>query len=83
MGLEYKINVLEALKAKGYNPIRLRREKLLPESTIQKLRHGQAISWSSIEQICSMLNCQPNYFLIYKSVPGQAGITAAQDDEEA
>ena len=66
MALEYKINVLDALKAEGYNTNRLRREKLLPESTIQKLREGKAISWSSISQICGMLRCQPDHFLIYK-----------------
>ena len=65
MALEYKINVLDALKAEGYNTYRLRREKLLPESTIQKLREGRAINWSSISQICGMLRCQPDHFLVY------------------
>lgn len=66
MALEYKIDVLKALKDSGYNPFSIRKEKLLPESTVQKLREGKPISWSSISQICCMLNCQPNHFLEYK-----------------
>ncbi len=63
MPLIYKINVLQALKDKGYNTTKLRKEKILAESTIQKLRDGKPISWANIAQICDLLCCQPNYFL--------------------
>lgn len=63
MALEYKIDVLQALKDKGYNTNRLRKEKLLPESTIQKLREGKPINWASISKICLLLECQPGDFL--------------------
>lgn len=63
MPLVYKIDVLQALKDKGYNTNRLRKEKILAESTIQKLRENKPISWASIAQICDLLNCRPNYFL--------------------
>lgn len=59
MPLQYKINVLAALKEKGYNTNRLRKEKLLGESTIQQLRKGELVSWSNIDRICTMLECQP------------------------
>jgi putative transcriptional regulator len=64
--LKYKINVLEALKEKGINTTRLRREKLLSEGAIQRLRTDQPISWSNIEQICKLLDCQPSDFLTYE-----------------
>lgn len=64
MPLLYKIDVLQALKEKGYNTSKLRKEKILAESTIQKLREGKPISWSNIAQICTLLECQPNYFLV-------------------
>lgn len=67
MALEYKIDVLQVLKDKGYNTNTLRKEKLLAESTIQKLRCGEPISWSNISKICSLLNCQPDYFLEYRN----------------
>lgn len=67
MPLVYKIDVLQALKDKGYNTNKLRKEKLLAESTIQKLREGKPINWTNIAQICTLLECQPSYFL--ESVP--------------
>lgn len=63
MALVYKIDVLAALKEKGYNTNRLRKEKILAESTIQKLRDRNPISWANIAQICELLDCQPNFFL--------------------
>ena len=64
--LRYKIDVLQALKDKGINTTRLRREKLLSEGAIQRLRSNQPISWANIEQICKLLECQPSDFLIYE-----------------
>jgi putative transcriptional regulator len=66
MSLVYKIDVLEALKERGYNTNRLRKEKLLAESTIQKLRKREPISWANINQICQLLKCQPDYFLLHE-----------------
>lgn len=63
MPLVYKIDVLQALKDKGYNTVKLRKETPLAESTIQKLREGKPVSWANISLICELLNCQPNYFL--------------------
>ena len=65
MPLKYKINVLAALKENGYNTNRLRKEKLLGESTIQQLRNGELVSWNNIDRICSMLNCQPGDLVEY------------------
>ena len=56
MPLVYKIDVLQALKDKGYNTNRLRKEKILAESTIQKLRENKPIRWANIAQICDFLN---------------------------
>ncbi len=65
MPLGYKIDVLQALKDKGYNTNKLRKEKLLAESTIQKLREGKPISWANISQICELLHCQPGDIIEY------------------
>ncbi|MBP5718333.1 MAG: helix-turn-helix transcriptional regulator [Abditibacteriota bacterium] len=59
MSIKYKIDVLSALKKAGYNTTRLRREKLLAESTIQKLRNKEPVSWANIDRICKLLDCQP------------------------
>lgn len=66
MPIKYKIDMLAALKTAGYNTTRLRREKLLSESTIQALRIGKMVSLENISRICSMLKCQPGDILEYK-----------------
>jgi len=63
MSLIYRIDVLGALKEKGYNTNKMRKEKLLSEGAIQSLREQRPISWDSIARICAMLNCQPGYFI--------------------
>lgn len=57
MPLIYKKNILDSLKEKGYTTYKLRNEKLLSESTIQKLRQGEGISWENIETLCRLMNC--------------------------
>lgn len=59
MPLIYKIDVLQALKEKGYTTYKLRNEKLLSESTLQKLRTNKGVSWENLESLCTLLDCQP------------------------
>ncbi len=66
MPVKYRIEILPALKGAGYNTTKLRKEKLLGESTIQQLRKGELVSWANISRICSMLNCQPGDILVYE-----------------
>lgn len=64
--LKYKINVLEELKKKGYTSYTLRKEKLLGESTIQKLRAGEGVSWDNLETLCRLLDCDIGELLEYQ-----------------
>ena len=63
-GMKYKIDGLAALKEKGYNTNRLRKEDQLSETVIHSLRHNQPISWKNIEKVCVVLGCQPGDILI-------------------
>lgn len=65
MPLIYKEDVLTVLKDHGYNTTKLRKERLLSEGTIQSIREKKPISWSNIEKLCQLLECQPNSFLEY------------------
>lgn len=65
MSIRYKIDVLAELKANGYNTTRLRKEKLLAESTIQQLRENKLVSWANIERLCKLLECQVGDILEY------------------
>ena len=63
--LTYKIDVLAELKKKGINTNKMRLEKLLSESAIQRLRKNASINCESIDKICKMLDCQPGEILEY------------------
>lgn len=65
MGMNYKIDILAALKSAGYSTYRIRSEKLLAESTVQKLRTGDMVSIDNLSQICRLLNCQPGNLIEY------------------
>lgn len=65
MPLKFKIDILNELKQAGYNTVKIRKEGLLSQSTLQKLRDGGQLSWSNIETICRLLDCQPGDILEY------------------
>lgn len=64
-GINYKIDVLEALKERGWSTYRLRREKVLAESVIQQIRRGDLVSQEKLARLCEMLSCQPGDLLEY------------------
>lgn len=66
MSLKYKTDVLSALKNAGYTTYRIRKEKILSESTVQKLRYNKPISWENIETLCRLLDCQPGDFIVFE-----------------
>ena len=57
--LKYKVDILAALKEKGYNTNKIRTEGLLSQSTLQKFRNKQGVSWENLETLCKLLDCQP------------------------
>lgn len=61
--LVYTINVLQALKNKGYNTGVIRKKHLLSESTLQRIREGKPLASSNIDTICGLLECQPGDFI--------------------
>lgn len=63
--LRWKVDILDALREKGYIPHRLRLEKLFGEATIQKMRHGQLVSWAEFNRLCGLLDVQPGELLEY------------------
>lgn len=69
MPIQYKVDVLAALKDKGFTTYRIRKEKLLSESTVQKLRSRNPVAWENLETLCELLHCQPGDIVEY--VPDQ------------
>ena len=69
MPIKYKIDILEALKSAGYNTGKIRREKIMGESVVQKLRGKKPLSWNELDTICKLLDCQPGDILEYEEAP--------------
>lgn len=81
MPVLYKIDVLAALKEKGYNTSRIRNEKLIGEATIQRLRHKQSVSYDVLAKLCELLECQPGDILEY--VPGSDNEQSGGENQSA
>ncbi len=65
MAIKYKIDVLQALKDKGYNTTRLRRDKIIGESYLTQLRHNELVSWSVMNKLCELLECDISDLIEY------------------
>lgn len=65
MSIRYKIDILAELKKIGYSSTRIREEKLIGQSYLQQLRHGELVSWKTLDTICFLLECQPADLIEY------------------
>ena len=65
MGIRYKIDIMARLKERGYSSTRIREEKLIGQSYLQQIRHGELVSWKTIDTICALLDCQPGDLMEY------------------
>ena len=66
MPIKFKVDVLEMLKDAGYTTYRIKKEKLLAESTVQKLRNDEMVSIDNISRLCQVLQCQPGDIIVYQ-----------------
>lgn len=65
MPIKYKIDILAALKAAGYSTYKIRKEKIMNESTLQKFRNGEIVTADNMAIVCRLLGCQPGDILEY------------------
>lgn len=63
--LRYKIDILDALKQVGFSSYKIRKDKLIGEAQMQKIRIGEIASKDTLNTICRLLNCQPGDILEY------------------
>lgn len=66
--LQYKIDVIAALKDKGYNSTVILRDNILSQSAMQKLRKNEIVGIKTLEQLCGLLDLQPGDLIEYKKV---------------
>ena len=68
--LRYKVNILDELKKAGYSSYKLRKDKVLGEATLQKIRTGDtSINLETLGIISELLQCQPGDLVEW--VPGE------------
>ena len=65
MAITYKIDIMEALKQRGYTSYQLRKEKIIGERQIQQIRNGEIVSVACLDKLCRLLNCQPGDLIQY------------------
>lgn len=63
--LRYKIDILDALKKIGFTSYKIRKDKIIGEAQMQKIRTGEIASKETLNTICRLLDCQPGDILIY------------------
>lgn len=61
-------DILKKLKESGYSSARLRKEKLLSESVISRLRHNQSISIDTLDIICDLTDLSVEDLIEYKKM---------------
>ena len=80
MPIEYKMDVIQALKNAGYNTNKIRKEKLFSESTLTAFRSKKLVSLDNIARVCELLNCRVEDVIVY--VPS-GGISSAEKDSSS
>ena len=65
MPIRYKIDVIAALKSAGYSTYKIRKEKIISQSTLQKFRNGEIVNADNMALICKLLKCQPGDIIEY------------------
>lgn len=65
MGKIIYTKLINKLEEQGLTTYKIRKEKIISESTLQNIREGKRITTDSIAALCEALNCQPGDILEY------------------
>ena len=67
--IQYKIDIINALKNNGYSSYRIRKEKIFGEATMTKFRNKEAMNFETLNLLCKLLGCQPGDIIEFISDP--------------
>lgn len=56
-------DIIVRLAAAGYTSYRIRNERIIPSSTMTRIRNNEPITTETIDTICRLCECQPGDFL--------------------
>lgn len=68
MPMDYN-KLFSLMKNRGLSTYRIRKENILSQSTLQKLREGKSVTTDAIAALCRVLNCQPGDLMEYADSP--------------
>ena len=68
--INYKIDILEELKNKGYTTYVLRKNRYLSETTIANIRAGKPVTMNALDAICIMLRKTPEEVINFEISDG-------------
>ena len=57
--IRWKVDIMARLKEAGYTTYKIRKEHLMGQQMLVKIRDGGLPSWATIDNICEWLHCQP------------------------
>lgn len=64
MPISYE-RLFAAMKEKGLTTYKIRKDKIISETTLQKLREGKIVTTEAIANLCKALGCQPGDIMEY------------------
>ena len=57
--------LLKKMDEEGLSTYKIRKEKIISESTLQNIREGKRVTTDTIAALCAALNCQPGHLIEY------------------
>ena len=57
--------LLKKMDEEGLSTYKIRKEKIISESTLQSIREGKRVTTDTIAALCGALNCQPGDLIEY------------------
>lgn len=57
--------LLKKMDEEGLSTYKIRKEKIISESTLQNIREGKRVTTDTIAALCGALNCQPGDLIEY------------------
>lgn len=61
--IKYKIDILKELSARGYTSVKMRKDKIMSQATMQRIREGKGFTLETLNVICLLLKKQPSDIL--------------------
>lgn len=58
--------LISLMNSEGLTTYKIRKEKIISESTLQNIREGKRITTDAVAALCCALNCQPGDILKYE-----------------